>query len=54
MIGDKCWIGMNAMVLPGVVLSKGTIFGAGSVVTKSFEQGNCVIAGNPAKIIKTL
>lgn len=45
---------MNAIVLPGVVLGKGTIVGAGSVVTKSFEEGNCVIAGNPANIIKRL
>lgn len=51
-IGEKCWIGMNSIILPGVKLGDRTIVGAGSVVTKSFEQGNCVIAGNPAKIIK--
>ncbi len=53
-IGKKCWIGMNSMILPGVRLGNNTIVGAGSVVTKSFEQGNCIIAGNPAKIIKNL
>ena len=31
-----------------------TVVGAGSVVTKSFVEGYCVIAGNPAKIIKYL
>lgn len=51
-IGKKCWIGMNSMILPGVKLGDKTIVGAGSVVTKSFKNGNCVIAGNPAKIIK--
>lgn len=51
-IGESCWIGMNTVILPGVVLGNKTIVGAGSVVTKSFENGNCVIAGNPAKIIK--
>lgn len=51
-IGENCWIGMNSVILPGVVLGDKTIVGAGSIVTKSFEEGNCVIAGNPAKIIK--
>lgn len=53
-IGDRCWIGMNVVILPGVVLGENTIVGAGSVVTKSFEQGHCVVVGNPARIIKTL
>lgn len=53
-IGEKCWIGMNSMILPGVHLGNNTIVGAGSIVTKSFEEGNCVIAGNPAKIIKKI
>lgn len=53
-IGKDCWIGMNCMILPGVELGEHTIVGAGSVVTKSFPQGNCVIAGNPAKVIKEL
>ncbi|HDR7280161.1 MULTISPECIES: acyltransferase [Bacillus cereus group] len=53
-IGNYCWIGMNAVVLPGVVLGNHTIVAAGAVVTKSFEEGYCVIGGNPAKIIKIL
>lgn len=53
-IGKYCWIGMNSVILPGVELGDFTIVGAGSVVTKSFKHGYCVIAGNPAKIIKYL
>ena len=53
-IGDYTWIGMNTVILPGVVLGPRTIVGAGSVVTKSFPEGFCIIAGNPAKVIKTL
>lgn len=51
-IMDKCWIGMNSIILPGVTLGTNTVVGAGSVVTKSFSEGYCIIAGNPAKIIK--
>ena len=53
-IGEKCWIGMNSVILPGVELGPHTIVGAGSVVTKSFVDGHCVIAGNPAKVIRHL
>lgn len=53
-IGDYCWIGMNALVLAGVELGPSTIVGGGSIVTKSFPDGYCVIAGNPAKVIKYL
>lgn len=53
-LGEKCWIGMNAVVLPGVTLGPETVVGAGSVVTKSFPEGHCVIAGNPARKLRDL
>jgi len=54
LIGERCWIGMNTVILPGVVLGNNTVVGAGSIVTKSFAEGNCVIAGNPAQIIRKI
>lgn len=53
-IGNYCWIGMNCTIMPGVKLGDHTIVAAGSVVTKSFDEGYCILAGSPAKIIKTL
>ena len=53
-IGKYSWIGMNAVILPNVVLGDFTIVAAGAIVTKSFEEGFCVIGGNPAKLIKKL
>lgn len=53
-IGNNCWIGMNSIILPGVLLGNKTIVGAGSVVTKSFPEGNCIIVGNPASKIKSI
>lgn len=53
-IGNYSWIGMNALVLAGVELGPSTIVAGGSVVTKSFPEGYCVLAGSPAKVIKYL
>jgi len=53
-IGDYSWIGMNSIILPGVHLGTRTIVAAGSVVTKSFPEGFCVIAGNPARLVKEI
>jgi|GEM_PF-404675 len=53
-IGRYCLVGMNAVILPGVELGDFTVVGAGSVVTKSFPEGACVIAGNPARCIRML
>ena len=52
-IGKNCFIGCNAIILKGTVLGDGCVVGAGAVVSGIFEP-NCVIAGNPAKIIRKL
>ncbi|MCQ2975598.1 MAG: acyltransferase [Bacteroidales bacterium] len=50
-IGDHVWIGMNAIVLPGVHIGDGSIVAAGAVVTRDVEK-NTMVAGVPARCIK--
>ena len=50
-IEDGVWIGNNVIILPNVHIGKKAIVGAGSVVTKDVTE-YCIVAGNPAKIIK--
>lgn len=52
-IGKNCFIGCNSIILKGTILGDGCVVGAGAVVTGEFED-NCVIAGNPARVIKKL
>ena len=53
LIGKNCFIGCNSIILKGTVLGEGCVVGAGSVVSGKFED-HCVIAGNPAKVIRKL
>jgi wbxF len=50
-IGNNVWIGENVSVLSGVEIGENAILGANSVVTKDIPK-NCIVAGNPAKVIK--
>lgn len=52
-IGKNCFLGCNSIILKGTVLGDGCVVGAGAVVSGKFGD-NCVIAGNPAKVIKRL
>jgi acetyltransferase-like isoleucine patch superfamily enzyme len=51
-IGENCLIGIGAFIMPGIKIGDQVIVGAGSVVTKDVPS-NCIVGGNPAKIIKT-
>lgn len=51
-IGAYCIIGVGAFIMPGVVIGDRVIVGAGAVVTKDVPS-NSIVAGNPARLIKT-
>ncbi|MBQ4812041.1 acyltransferase [Pseudoalteromonas luteoviolacea] len=52
-IGDDCWIGARAIILPGVTVADRVIIAAGSVVTKDLAESG-IYGGNPARKIKDL
>ena len=51
-IGDHCWVGDGVKFLKDSAIKENTVVGAYSVVTKKFDQGNIIIAGIPAKVVK--
>lgn len=51
-IGDGVWLGSGAIVLPGVAIGSGAVVAAGSVVV-SAVPGHTVVAGNPARVVRT-
>lgn len=53
-VGNGCWLGARAMILPGVTLAEKTLVAAGAVVTKSVEERGELIAGIPAVLKKKL
>lgn len=52
-IEDDVWIGVNAVVLPGVTIGRGSVVAAGAVVTRDVPE-DCVVAGVPARLVKRL
>ena len=52
-IGTHVWIGFNSFIAKGINIGDRSIIAANSVVTKSVPP-DCIVAGNPAKIIKSL
>ena len=52
-IGKNCFIGCNVLILKGSKIGDNCVVGGGAVVSGSFED-NCVIAGNPARVIRKL
>lgn len=50
-IGDYCWLGARVTVLPKANLGSGSVAGACAVLKRKYPN-NCIVAGNPAKVIK--
>jgi len=54
-IGKGCWIAAGATILPGVkITGENVTIAAGAVVVHDVTESNCIIAGNPAKCIKSV
>lgn len=52
-IGENVWVGENSRIQKGVTIGDNSIIAANSVVTKSVPA-NCIVGGNPAKILKNI
>ena len=50
-IGERCWIGGDVTICPGVTIGDRTVIGAGSVVIRDIPA-DCVAVGNPCRVIK--
>jgi glycosyltransferase involved in cell wall biosynthesis/acetyltransferase-like isoleucine patch superfamily enzyme len=50
-IGEEAFVGVRALIMPGVIVHEGGIVGGGAVVTKDVPPWT-VVAGNPAKVIR--
>jgi acetyltransferase-like isoleucine patch superfamily enzyme len=51
-IEDDCWIGAGAQVLPGVTIGRGSVVGAGAVVSRDVPPYS-IVAGVPARVLRS-
>jgi len=51
-IGDDVWVGANVTILKGARIGNGTIVATGAVVLRGDYPDHCILAGNPAKLVK--
>ncbi len=52
-IGDHVWVGVGALISKGTVVPDDSIIGAHSFVNGTFTESHVIIAGSPAKVVKT-
>lgn len=53
-IGNNVWIGCKNTILKGTTINSNCVIGAGSLLCKNYKEGQTIIAGNPAKEIKSI
>lgn len=51
-IGSKVWICKNVKVMKNTNVPDGCVLAQNSIITKNFTQENCIIAGNPGRVVK--
>ena len=51
-IGKHCWLGMQSIILKGTIIQPHCVVAAGAVCSKEYNESNCIIAGNPARVVK--
>lgn len=51
-IGEHCWIGLGAIILKDSEIMPHTVVAAGAICSKKYRETNCILAGNPAKVVK--
>ena len=52
LIGERVWIGFGATIAKDTRLATGTVIGAGALVRGDFSDPNCVLSGNPARLVR--
>jgi len=52
-IGEHAFVGLHAIIMPGVTIGKGSVIVSGSVVFTNIPD-HCIASGNPARVIKRL
>ncbi|MDQ0118076.1 acetyltransferase-like isoleucine patch superfamily enzyme [Pseudarthrobacter defluvii] len=51
-IGDDVWLGNGVKVLPGTTIGRGSVVGAGAVVTQDIPNGTLAV-GSPARVVRS-
>ena len=52
-IGDHVWMGYRVIISKGVKIPDNTVVGTGAIVTKEFDEENTILAGVPARVVKS-